>query len=96
MSDPQQQSNMSPNMQRLVNNGKALTKNSNIKAYVDRVKQLNENSRRKVLTAVKTSYHGNGNKQAVWTEISKAMNGGKRKTRKSKKASKKTRRHRKH
>ena len=84
-----------PGVQTLINNGKALTKNSNIKAYADRVKQLSENDKRHVLTEVKSSYH-NSKKSNVWTLISKAMSGGKRKTRKSKKASRKTRKHRKH
>ncbi len=102
MADPQtlsennmQMRNMSENARQLVRNGKALTMNSNIKAYMDRVKQLNEDTKRKVLTIVKTHYHKQG-KGNVWSEISREMSGGKRKTRKSKKASKKTRRHRKH
>lgn len=87
-----------PEFQKLINNGKALTKNSNIKAYAARVKQLNENGQRNVLTKVKQSYHAS-NKGDVWTLISKAMSGGKRSgraTRKSKKTSKKTRKNRKH
>lgn len=84
-----------PALQQLVNNGKALTKNSNIKAYVERLKNLGENQKRYVLTEVKSSYH-KSNKGDVWSLISKAMSGGKRKTRKSKKASRKTRKHRKH
>ncbi len=88
-------SRIPPELLQLVNNGKALTVNSNIKAYMNRVKQLSENDRRTVLTAVKSNFH-KSNKSNVWTKISSEMDGGKRKTRKSKKASRKTRKHRKH
>jgi hypothetical protein len=83
-----------PELQTLVNNGKALTVNSNIQAYVDRVKQLSKNDQTYVLTQVKSSYHAS-NKGNVWSKLSKTMSGGKRKTRKSKKSrkSKKTRKH---
>ena len=85
---------VNPELVKLVNNGKALTLNSNIQSYVDRVKQLPKNQQTYVLTQVKGSYH-QSNKGNVWSKISKTMNGGKSKTRKSKKTkkSKMTRKH---
>jgi hypothetical protein len=84
---------LNPELQSLVNNGKALTVNSNIQTYVNRVKKLSEEDQRFVLGQVKTSYHAT-NKGNVWSKISKTMSGGKRKTRKSKKSRKsKTRKH---
>ena len=79
-----------PLLQKLANTGKKLTMKSNIKSYVKRLDQLNENDKRAVLTNVKQTYH-NQNKGNVWSEISREMRGGKRsrKTRKAKKGSRK-------
>lgn len=84
-----------PRLQKLIENGKALTVNSNIQAYMGSLKNLKEDEKRYVLTEVKSSFHSQ-QKGNVWSKISKEMSGGKRKTRKSKKASRKTRKNRKH
>jgi uncharacterized protein (UPF0335 family) len=91
--------NRNPLVQKLANTGKRLTMKSNIKSYINRLNQLNENEKRNVLTQVKGVYV-NENKSNVWSEISRELgrrdtHGGKA-TRKSKKASKKTRKNRKH
>ena len=88
-----------PELQKLVNNGKVLTKNSDMNSFVSKLKQLSENDRRHVMGEVKGHFFAS-NQGSVWSKLSEAYGkvykGGKRKTRKSKKASRKTRKHRKH
>ena len=85
--------------QKLVTNGKALTKNSDMNSFVSKLKPLTEQERRDVLGEIKGHFFSKNN-VGTWSKLSaaygKVYKGGKRKTRKSKKASRKTRKHRKH